>query len=56
MKKILKYLLAVFLLIIISCGKNENRLVIGVSPVPHKELVELVKEDLKEKNIYLEIV
>lgn len=56
MKKILKYLLAVFLLIIVSCGKNENRLVIGVSPVPHKELVELVKEDLKEKNIDLEIV
>lgn len=56
MKKILKYLLAVFLLIILSCGKNENRLVIGVSPVPHKELVELVKEDLKEKNIDLEIV
>lgn len=60
LKRILLSLL--FLLVVISCGaKTETttevtKLVLGVSPVPHKELAELVKEDLKAEGIELEIV
>ncbi len=58
MSKILKTLfitvLSVFLL---SCGFKENeKLVIGVSPVPHKEIVELIADDLSKDGIDLEIV
>ncbi|WP_068267937.1 MetQ/NlpA family ABC transporter substrate-binding protein [Caviibacter abscessus] len=59
MKKIFKGLLTFFAtVILVSCGakNSENKLVIGVSPVPHKELVELVKDDLKAQGINLEIV
>lgn len=53
LKKILTLLFFNFL--IFSCG-NENKLVVGVTPIPHKELVELVKEDLEKEGIELEIV
>ena len=59
MKKILKAVLTVSLsLLILACGasKSEKKLVVGVSPVPHKELVELVADDLLKKGIKLEIV
>ena len=49
--------------IAVSCGaKSEDKpvenqkLIIGVSPVPHQELVELVKDDLKAEGVDLEIV
>ena len=49
--------------IAVSCGaKSEEKpvenqkLIIGVSPVPHQELVELVKDDLKAEGVDLEIV
>lgn len=54
MKKILLAILN--LLFFVACGKSENKLVIGVSPIPHKEIVELVKDDLKNEGIDLEIV
>lgn len=54
MKKIL--LLITLIFVLISCSKKENTLTIGVSPIPHKEIVELVKEDLKKEGINLEIV
>lgn len=54
-KTVLTFCVAAFL---VSCGSknSENKLVIGVSPVPHKEIVELIKDDLKAENINLEIV
>lgn len=54
MKKIL--LVITSLLVLVSCGKKENVLKIGVSPIPHKEIVELVKDDLKKDGINLEII
>lgn len=62
-----KKILTVFVLtlLIIACGSNGGektgnnelqKLVLGVSPVPHQELAELVKEDLKNEGIDLEIV
>lgn len=59
MKNFLKFLSTICLgLILVACAsKNDaQKLVVGVSPVPHKELVELVRDDLKEKGIELEIV
>ena len=52
--------------LLLSCGGNGSekkeatgelqKLVLGVSPVPHQELAELVKDDLKAEGIDLEIV
>lgn len=54
-KKILLFILLT--LTLVSCsGKKNNTLVIGVSPVPHKEIVEAVKDDLKKEGIDLKIV
>ena len=49
----------VLALTFVGCSKDagsNNVIRIGVSPVPHKELVELVVEDLKEEGIELEII
>ncbi len=61
LKKLLLGLVTAF--IAISCGfKSEEKvvesqkLVVGVSPVPHKELVEFVKDDLRAEGIDLEVV
>lgn len=56
LKKLFTIILGTVLLF--SCGseKQLEKLVVGVSPVPHKELVELVKDDLKNEGIDLEIV
>lgn len=59
MKNFLKNLLIfISTLFLVSCNNknSENKLVIGVSPVPHKEIVEFIKEDLKSQGIDLEIV
>lgn len=45
--------------VLVGCGKkadSENIIKIGVSPTPHRELVELIEEDLKEEGIELEII
>ncbi len=40
-----------------SKGKNDENLIrIGVSPEPHKKIVELVKEDLEKEGIKVEII
>lgn len=55
MKKILTTILLA--LTVFACSnKKEDTLVIGVSPVPHKEIVEVVKDDLLKEGIKLEIV
>ena len=68
MKKLLIGL--VTLLFVLSCGgskegenggssdtsKKVEKLVVGATPVPHQELLELVKDDLKAEGVDLEIV
>ena len=68
MKKLLIGL--VTLLFVLSCGgskegenggssdtsKKVEKLVVGATPVPHQELLELIKDDLKNEGIELEIV
>lgn len=58
MSKFLKGLVATLsLVLLVACGKTEtNKLVVGATPVPHAELLELVKDDLKDQGIDLEIV
>jgi D-methionine transport system substrate-binding protein len=64
MKKIVSVLLIVLLssILIVGCsqseGTSETRKVlrVGATPVPHGELLELIEEDLAEKDITLEIV
>ena len=58
MKKCIKViaLLSLVLIAVTGCGKkkeatNEKEIKIGVSPRPHKQIVEFVKEDLKKKAI-----
>ena len=58
MKKIIKLLLAlVIILALAACpGKKEDELVIGATPVPHAQLLELVRDDLATQGIILRIV
>ena len=61
MKRILVYAFFVVLALSVfsACraGKaDENTLVIGATPVPHAQLLELVSEDLKEMGITLKII
>lgn len=61
MKNIFKILLSTLVLVFtVACNSGSKstseKLVVGVSPVPHKQIIELVKDDLKAKNIDLEIV
>jgi hypothetical protein len=53
-----KILIGIILIVtLISCSeKKENTLVLGVSPVPHKQIAEFIKEDLKKEGINLKIV
>lgn len=57
-----KIILAILTFVLISCagGKGENestkKLILGVSPIPHKEIVEFIKDDLISEAIDLEIV
>lgn len=59
MKKIILLVLTlVVALSVAGCAKTEESKVIkiGATPVPHSELLQLVKDDLKEKGIDIEIV
>ena len=70
MKKILSLLLATALFLVACGNKNENKestssqsgaaktekLIVGATPIPHAELLNLVKDDLKKEGIELEIV
>ena len=67
MKKILSLLLATALFLV-ACGSKgteskegapsgkTEKLIVGATPVPHAELLNLVKDDLKKEGIELEIV
>ncbi|MCR2045230.1 MetQ/NlpA family ABC transporter substrate-binding protein [Anaerosalibacter massiliensis] len=59
-KNILLFLILILSFSILTgCGKSnkeENTIKIGVSPVPHKEIVENIKDDLKSEGINLEII
>lgn len=61
MRKLALISLAVILVLIslVGCSSDEssdNIIKIGVSPRPHKELIELIEDDLKEEGIELEII
>lgn len=58
-KKIISLL--VILLVIVGCSKggsksSDNKIIVGASVVPHAEILEFVKDALKEKGYELEIV
>lgn len=46
---------ATFLLALTGCNKNENKIVVGASSVPHAEILEQVKPILQEKGYELDI-
>jgi len=59
MKKYIVLILSIVVVLALAACKeetNENVIKVGASPVPHAQLLELVKEDLLEKGITLEIV
>lgn len=66
MKKKLSIILALVLslaLVVTGCGAKEEtkkeddkKIVVGATPLPHAQLLELVKEDLSQKGYELEIV
>lgn len=57
MNKTILLLLAVFTFIFSGCKKNEdNVLKVGATPVPHAELLNLIKDDLLEEGIVLEVI
>lgn len=44
-------------LTLLACSnKNEKTLTIGVTPIPHKQIVEVIKDDLEKEGIKLKIV
>ncbi len=58
MKKITRLLLSILLITIIGgCNskKDNNKLIIGATPVPHAEILEIAKKELAKQNIKLEI-
>lgn len=63
MNKLFKSLLSLALvaslgLAVVACGQKKEaskKLRVGATPVPHAELLELVKEDLKQEGIELEV-
>ena len=64
MKKLLTLVLALTTLALVGCGggadnssaKSEKVLKVGASPVPHAEILEVVKPELEKEGIKLEIV
>jgi len=60
MKKLLFGLLIVSILFMTAAGcksgKSSSELIVGATPVPHAELLNLVKEDLKSQGITLKVI
>lgn len=56
MKKLFMALL--FGIILVGCGssKKSEALKIGVSPIPHAEILNFIKDDLKENGVNIEII
>lgn len=58
MKKLFAGLILTLSLAVVGCGGDksaDNKLVVGASPEPHSKILELVKDDLKEEGVELEI-
>ena len=57
-RRVLLGLIIVLALVFVGCQKDEDDTIInvGATPVPHSELLELVKDDLEEQGYTLEIV
>jgi D-methionine transport system substrate-binding protein len=58
-KHVLRQLLpcaTVLLLTFTSCGKSKDSFKVAATPVPHAQMLEFVKPDLKEKGIDLDII
>lgn len=61
MKKLISLILIAILSIpfLVGCGKakdDENTIRIGVSPKPHKEIIELIQDDLEKEGIKVKII
>lgn len=60
MKKFTKFLLvlSILSLLVSGCGKktNEKEISIGLSPRPHREIIEFIKDDLEKEGYTLKIV
>lgn len=61
MKKVLLTTLIIVLTLVLltGCGKkenNENTIKIGVSPVPHSEIIKFIQSDLEKDGVKIEIV
>ncbi|MDR2884251.1 MAG: MetQ/NlpA family ABC transporter substrate-binding protein [Deferribacteraceae bacterium] len=58
MKKLIVLIVALSLLALTACNKKQESSVlkVGATPVPHAEILELVKDDLAKEGITLEIV
>ena len=57
-KKIIALALALALVLTLTActaGKKETKLIVGASPAPHAEILEVVKPILAEQGITLEI-
>ena len=55
MKKLFTLVLMIALFIV-SCGEKGQKLRVGATPIPHGDLLNLVKDDLKKEGIDLEVV
>ncbi len=57
MKKIISGILILFTIILIGCGaqSDEKTIKIGVSAVPHKEIVDVIKKQIEAKGYKLDI-
>lgn len=49
-------LLSLFLCCFTSCSKQENRLRVAATSVPHAEMLNYIKDDLEKKGVHLEVV
>ncbi|MGP1586854.1 MAG: MetQ/NlpA family ABC transporter substrate-binding protein [Treponemataceae bacterium] len=56
LKKIFFVIAAFSLLFFAGCRKSSNTLKVGATPEPHAEMLKLVKEDLENQGIKLEII
>jgi len=58
MKKFLLFVTLVCFVVILGCTKNVKveKLTVGATPVPHAEILELIKDDLKKAGVDLAII
>nr|MBP6063480.1 methionine ABC transporter substrate-binding protein [Fusobacteriaceae bacterium] len=52
----MKKLLLILLLLVSTLSLGATTLKVGASPVPHAEILNFVKEDLKNEGVNLEII